>query len=203
MYTFNLLFNFGETNGRFDGDRGGTLNKSKNWLRLKLNTESEPADPDPSVFNPERPGIWKDLGEAGTLLLRRNSNPGTICIRIAPSPEDAGTTPATPALPAGATLQLAVTFGRPVRANQPQASPFKDGSEVRTTFVFGPMTRNSTTVGGATPSAWFFPLGTIAPPVAPGDADLTERYEFSLGIIVVSGGVTRHFGEDPEMDVGD
>jgi hypothetical protein len=110
--------------------------------------------------------------------------------------------PPTPAVPADATLQLAVTFGRPVRANQAQASPFKVGGAVRTTFVFGPITRNSSTAGGAVPVAWFFPLGDLAAATGTPDDDLTDRYEFSLGIIVNSGGVIRHYGEDPEMDVG-
>lgn len=203
MYTLNLLFNFGQTNGRFDGDKaGGVLGKSKNWLRLKTAIEPEPANPDPAVFDPERPAIWKDLGEAGTLLLHRTpADPGTICIRVAASPVDATTVPPTPALPANATVQLVVTFGRPVRANQSQASPFVDGAEpsVKTTFVFGPIQRNSP---AAAPVAWFFPLGKIAPPAAGRDPDLADRYEFSVGVIVTSGGLTRHYGEDPEMDVG-
>jgi hypothetical protein len=202
MYTLNYLFNFGAIDGRFDGDRGGVLGKSKNWLRLKKNVEAEPANPDPSVFNPERATIWKDLGEAGTLLLTGgSSNIGNICIRLQPSPEDSSTAPPTPDLPAGATLQLVVTFGRPVRANQVQASPFTDSGAVKTTFTFGPITRNSTTVGGATPVAWFFPLGKVTGPTST-EPDLTDRYEFSVGVKVTSAGITHYYGDDPEMDIG-
>lgn len=186
MYTLNALFDLSKKDGRLSGDRpGGILNKSLNWLRL---TDPEPADPNPPAFDPEG-ASWSDLGEAGTLLLPGTPDPGRICIRVVPDPNG-------PPVPAGATLQLVVCFGRPTRAHQPQASPFTDGTgapSVLTTFVFGPVTRN-------TSAGWFFPLGKIA--TKPGNPNLTHRYEFSIGIVVTSGGVTRHYGEDPEMDVG-
>jgi hypothetical protein len=43
-------------------------------------------------------------------------------------------------------------------------------------------------------------LGPIA--VRPIGQNQTHRYEFSVGVVVTMGGVKRHFGEDPEMDVG-
>lgn len=189
MYMLNVLFNFNDDNGRFTGDRGsGPLLKSMNWLRLN---GPEPADPVPPGFPDALPAgsIWEDLGEARTLLLPSVPDPGHICIRVAPFP--------AAVLPAGAMLQLVVTFGRPVKHNLPTAiaSPFKDGATVQTTFVLGPISKN-------TSAGWFLVCGTIDPATRPTKPNLTDRYEFSMGVIVTGGGVTRYYGEDPEVDVG-
>jgi hypothetical protein len=81
---------------------------------------------------------------------------------------------------------------------QPQASPFthdgSPGGNVITTFSFGPITRN-------TSEGWFFKFGRIAR--NSGNQRLTHRYQFSVGVIVTDGPKIRHYGEDPEMDVGD
>lgn len=202
MYTLNLLFDFTRTNGRFSGDAtttSGALSTSMNWLRLKT---PEPSNPNPPTFNPEAPAIWTDLKEAtGTLLLQMTPDPGNICIRIAPDPD-------VTAPPADLKIQLVVCFGRPVKARQPQASPFTVGGEVRTTFLFGPIARNSPNGAGAAGNvAWFFNLGKMQPQTLPGDRNRTHRFEFALGVIATSGPAgaetIRHFGEDPEMDIGD
>ncbi len=188
MFTLNLLFNLNDTNGRVTGDRGGVpLRKSMNWLKLR---DPEPANPNPPAFDPETAN-WTDLGQASTILLPFSANPGNICVRIAPDP--VGPPPPIPLDPR-ATLQLVVSFGAPARARQKQASPFQtpDGS-IMTTFAFGPSPRN-------TSAGWFFPLGSIA--LAPAHVNLTDRYEFTVGFIVNSGGLVRHYGEDPDMDVG-
>ena len=114
---------------------------------------------------------------------------GNICVYVAPD-QDA-TAP-----PAGIKVQLVVVFGRPVRANQPQASPFtKAGIGVITNFVKGPITKNTT-------NGWFFVLDKIA--TKPTNDNLAHRYEFAVGVIVTdsANNVLRHFGEDPEMDIG-
>jgi hypothetical protein len=186
MYMLNLLVDFTIVNGRFSGDASipGPLNTSVNWL--KLNT-AEPANPDLPAFNPET-ADWMDIGQAGTLLIpgRVPPAPENICIRVAQDPDGF-------VLPAAATVQIVASFGKAVRARQERASPFIEGGGARTTFVFGPSVRNTT--GG-----WYMRLGQIG--IRPPTQNLTHRYEFSVGVIVNSGGVRRDFGEDPEMDIG-
>jgi hypothetical protein len=205
VYTLNLLFDLSRVNGRFSGDAqtsSGPLSTSMNWLRLRI---AEPADPNPPAFNPERNNIWDDLQEAAsTLLLSLQSNPGNICIRLAPDPDVA-------APPNDIEVRLVVCFGRPTKARQPQASPFTRANGVVTTFFrdFTPMNspRGLTAEGAAQAGnlAWFFPLGVIAPQTRPNDRNKTHRYEFAVGVVArsASAGIERHYGEDPEMDLGD
>ena len=173
MYLLNLLINADVVNGRFSGDANPptSLNTSMNWL--KLNT-AEPADPNPGAFNPET-ADWSNVGQAGTLLIPSRQPPGAenICIRVARDPDG-------PALPDTATVQIVVSFGKAVRARQERASPFVQAGSARTTFVFGPQTRN-------TAAGWYFRLGEIGP--RPQTQNLTHRYEFSVGVILNSGGV--------------
>ncbi len=198
MYTLNLLFDFNDTEGRFSGDRGNNpLLKSRNWLQLNV---AEPANPNPPAFNPEVPANWTNLGEADTLLLNSAPDPGNICVRVV---DDPTANPVAGFDPSTATLQLIVAFGVPARARQNFASPFTTdgttGGPTKSTFVFGPITRNSGPAGS--PVAWFFPLAKIVK--RPANPNLTHRYEFALGVVVTTpGGITRTFGDDPEMDVG-
>src|SRR5689334_12763427 len=165
MYTLNFLFNFNDTDGRFTGDRGASLRKSRNWLSYDL---AEPVNPNPPAFDPEVPANWTDLGEADTLLLPSVPDPGNICIRIAVDPTAA---PFPGFDPSTATLQLVVAFGTPARARQVFASPFTtDGltaGPTLSTFVFGNVTRN-TSVG------WFFSMGKIVK--RPTKPNFTHRY---------------------------
>jgi hypothetical protein len=202
MFTLNLLFDINQDNGIFSGDattHSGPLYTSMNWLRLKNDIEPEPANPNPPAFNPERPGIWEDLLEADTLLvpsmpLSNNKDPANIAIRVVPDP-DPGSVLTNP------ELQLVVSFGRPAKAHQKFGSPFHDNNGATpatlTTFVFGPKGMN-------TSAGWFFHLGTIRR--RPTKANVTQRYEFSIGVIVTEGPAgarrTRHYGQDPEMDIG-
>src|SRR5215472_17794498 len=107
--------------------------------------------------------------------------------------------PTLPLGPAGATLTLSVCFGKPSPARQNRASPFELAPGIaRTTYTLVAQNSNTVDVGGA-PVAWFFPLGLIKfRPTAP--PSRTFRFEFSVGIEVVSGGVTRQFSHDPDMD---
>ena len=204
MYVLTLQFDFTKTNGRLSGDSSSTsgpLSKSMNWLKLIPDAaHPEPDIPVPGTFNVETAN-WQDLGEAGTLFIP-GPDPQVIGIYVRQDLDpNAG-----PALGASATVQLTAGFGRPTRAHQTHASPFTEdaaplpGGVVQTTFVMGPITRNSPPAGS--PLAWFFPLHKIA--IRPNNPNLTHRYEFSIGLTVrdVSTGRTRYFGEDPEMDIG-
>jgi len=68
---------------------------------------------------------------------------------------------------------------------------------VKTTFMAPPDPLSQS------PGAWTFNLGKID--LYSADPELVHRYEFALGVIVTDPviGVVRHYGEDPEMDVGD
>jgi len=187
MFMLNLLFDFAEANpeGRFTGDRGGTpLLKSKNWLKI-------PTPDFPGPVNSET-AAWKDLGEAGTLLIPSRTTKHVIAVRIAPVPMTVFATPPN--------IDLVIAFGAPVRARQKFSSPF----DINT--VSGPLTSfhfsglMNTPPGGGNPTAWFFKLGAIARDS--GDENITHRYEFGLGAMITSGGVSRAYGEDPEMDIG-
>jgi len=193
MYMFNLLFNFDKTDGLFSGDDDtvgtgipGELRASKNWLERK---------PGGGAFDPEA-NVWEDLGEASALMLTSNPPPSEICIRVAP--HHGGTIPSP-----DATLQLVVSFGRPVLFRQEQASPFVDGGNIVTTFAFG--MNPASTLQRNTSRGWFFSLGEVVkrPGAGPGgNKRLVHRYQFSVGVIVTDGATVRHYGEDPEMDVG-
>jgi len=156
MYMFNLLFDFTAKTGRFSEDKSGSVLKhSLHWLTLK-STISEPGDPEPSatnLFKHDDASNWDKLDETRTLLLRRSDNPGNIGIRIAQDPDD------TTTLPANATVELAVSFGRPViaRPKQNRASPFEKDGAVQTTFTFPGRVKNSRDAGNNA-TAWFFHL---------------------------------------------
>jgi hypothetical protein len=223
MYMLNLLFDFTKNDGLFVSSPlapagAPSLPQSKHWLRYNLG--ADPANPNPPAFNPEIDANWEDLGPRGTLLMHKAAlgQLANIAIRIT-------TLNAPP--PAGMTLRLVLSFGHPdIAARTKFASPFThDGTApstapiapgtgfVQTAFVGdfvasggGPNTVNA----AGTPAAWFFPVTRIANPtvlnpvaIGPDKANVTDRYEFSLGAIVTDGnGVIRHYGEDPEMDVG-
>lgn len=204
MYTLNYLIDFDRTDGRFRGDvppppPTPPLLTSRNWLELNTAVLSEAA----ALLNPENPAAWRDLGEANTIFLDSTpppppppGGPGNICIRVAQFP---GTT----ALPAGAKLQLAVTFGHPARARQRQASPFtlNPAGHNNSTFVFPPTEMNSGPAGAKV--AWFFPLGRIVNFAQPGQRH-NDSYEFTVGVSILdaAGVVIRTYSDDPEMDVG-
>ena len=191
MYMLNLVFKIDPNApyGQFSGDVSGAyLEKSRDWLRLKVD------DPDDiSKFDPEDTKKWNPLGEAGTLLIpKRKDSSGKakvdwICIRVLRHP---GSDPNA----AIQKVQLVVSFGRPVRATQDYASPFthddSDTGRAVTAFVLDGQ--------GAGP-AWFFPLKKIARWST--EENLTHRYEFSVGLIVKTSAGEYHYGEDPEMDI--
>jgi hypothetical protein len=194
VYMLNMLFDFRKTDGLFSNFLDPTnpsdpLKNSRRWLK------GGPFVNPPNGFNPEQQGagFWKDL-ERWTLHIPKN-NPGhTIAIRIAPEPN----TPLDPS----ATLDFVAAFGRPLIAERQQfASPFENtAGNVLTTFIRNLPSR----AAGA--NGWYIELGNIAAAKHAPNSDVTNRFEFALGIIVKQtvAGVTseRHFGEDPEEDVG-
>jgi hypothetical protein len=218
MYMLNLLFDFTKKDGLFFSSPvppvGLNLSQSRHWLRY---TAGDPANPNPSgAFNPEVDANWEDLGPRGTLFMPKTAlaQMANLAIRVATV-----NSPAAP--PAGMTLQLVVSFGHPdIAARTHFASPFTDNGtapasapvaagtgSVQTTFTSTFPASNGLP---NTSAGWFFPLTRSSNPYAlnpvaigPDKANVTDRYEFSLGAIVTDGtGVIRHYGEDPEMDVG-
>ena len=194
MYLLNMVFKIksNKPDGQFSGDDDTTgsgipkpLRTSLNWLELDPSQDENAPDFDPETAR------WKDLGQAGALYLPSEPDPGSICIRLMQHQGEPVTI---------TKIQMAVSFGRPVRAHQDQASPFThDGTSngrVVTTFIPNLMLRRNTTSRG-----WFYKLGKIA--IRPTHQKLIHRYEFSVGLIVtIEGGDKYYFGEDPEMDVG-
>jgi hypothetical protein len=206
VFMLNLLFEFTRPDGRFESSPlvpspppAGTLNlnQSRHWL--KLTTTPEPAD-----VRPETDAQWDDLGPRGTLYIPKitgaGADPANIAIRIAPFRGP---------VPQGMKLQLVMSFGRPdVAARTQYASPFTDtgnappAGSVLTTFVNPPNYQPGLIDPTEGRASWFFPLKR-AVVLRPDKPNVTDRYEFSLGVIVMNqASVTRHFGEDPEMDVG-
>ena len=208
MYMLNFLFDFNQDRGHFSGDRnvatGQELLLSKNWLKL---SGAEP--PNPVNFNPDVRG-WTDLGDVETqaLLVPFNDPQGVddsnISVRIAPDPTSTFNLVLGPN---GAELTLVVCFGRPTMARHPLASPFLVNGQVETTFVFADRKTNTTTAAGQ-PAGWYFHLGIIERSGRPNNPHRAFPYQFSVGIKVRDVGgagpvVTRHYGQDPEMDIGD
>ena len=104
---------------------------------------------------------WEDLGEAGTLLIPR-PDPQVIGIYVR---QDRDKTAVDDLLDDDATVQLAVNFGRPTRADQPQASPFtpivNPPEPVKTTFILSEPQKNSPKIRGLIERRWFFDLGKL------------------------------------------
>ena len=212
MFLMNYLFDFSKLNAAFSGDAAGVLNNSKNWYKLDptanhpgLPAIPEPPDPIPLGFNPEL-AVWLDLGDmdSGSILIPTSPAgadiEGNVGIRIAPDPKS---TFPLPLGPGGARLTASVCFGRPAPARQPRCSPFEvSGGVAKSTFTFFDTESNRLDRLGA-PASWFFPLGFIRhrPKAAEGKHRI-HRYQYSVGIVVVSGGVEHHFSHDPDMDIG-
>ncbi len=217
MFLMNYLFNFSEDKAIFAGDGTGVLNQSKNWLKLDPlhNLPALPAVAEPttmaalSAINPEL-AVWIDQGDmdSGSILIpstpaRTSEVPtdleGGIGIRIAPHPDG------TPVLlgVGGAKLTVTVCFGKAQPARQPRASPLEISAGVaKSTFTFFNSESNRVDASGV-PTSWYFPLDFIKhrPRFNEGKHRI-HRYEFSVGIVVVSGGVERHYSHDPDMDIG-
>jgi hypothetical protein len=116
-------------------------------------------------------------------------------------------------------LKLVASFGRPlIAARTPQSSPFTNASgNLITTFIAPPFPLVANFPANPAPppedpntsAGWFLVLNKISKkPQATGPGAqrvkdfLTDRYEFSVGAIMTDVNGEHHFGEDPEMDVG-
>jgi hypothetical protein len=183
MFMLNLLFDLTQADGIFSGDRpGGVLNKSKNWLRL-------PNFDVPGIDPAHPPVPWQDLGE-GPLIIATNKpgnvpDPHMLRIRIAPVP---GTAPDN-----NATIDGMVAFGSRDVVRTPYGSPFiGPAGETLTAFPLN--------AKGLTPAGWHFPIDKLAR--KPDDPNKVHQYEFVVAVKIVSGGVTRHYGHDPDWDIG-
>jgi hypothetical protein len=226
MFLMNFLFDFANLTGVFSGDRTvppgggpgrGPLFTSANWL--KLNPAPPPGTPEPNpltaAFNPELPTIWTDLldMDSGTVVIQSApagiTDEGNVGVRIGLDPDSPATAGLAAAPPA---LTIAVCFGRPVAARQKRSSPFFSNPGVppanqivQTTFVQTFAAPSGVDALGN--PFWFFPIALIrhrpdAIPPAGSRQHRTHRYEFSVGVTAVSGGVTHHYSHDPDMDVG-
>jgi hypothetical protein len=184
MFMFNLLFDFTNPNGLFsDRTDPNPLLNSKHWLLLPA------AVPNPG-FDPEDPASWpaqNRLGKAGPLHIPGGPN-HAIALRIAPDPSSV--------IDPGATGVLVVSFGRPVSALHPFASPFVVAGQTMTTYQV-PLQARAAGVAG-----WFVQLPDRVNRRPLPHQNLGHRYVFSVGLTITSAGTLRHYGEDPEFDVG-
>lgn len=221
MFLMNYIFDFAKDTAIFEGDQNsqsGLDRFSKNWLKLV----PTPGHPDPPIPTPTRrfdPAFdseaktWKESGDmdTGSILQRsfpvrpptnaRSDTEGNVGIRIAPTLDSAGN-PTIMLGSTGAQLALAVCFGKPDPHRQVRSSPFQlDDGAAKSTFIF-PFEASNQMRAGA-PFSWFFYLGAITfrPDFNDGPHRI-HRYQYSVGIIAVSGGVERHFSHDPDMDIG-
>ena len=207
VYMLNMLFDPGAEHGKFDDGLGATaLQRSKRWLRHHGNSPDQPPRP---PFNPHDSGNWDDLGKFNVVIPKiPGGGPSghRIFIRIAPM--GGMTTLANP------VIDFAVAFGRPAVGGGDKASPFRltpgattggaVGNRVRTTYVKQDVGPDDSSAGGG----WLIDLGRVVEEASPGEHDVTNRYEFALGVIVKQRNAAnavideRHYGEDPEDDVG-
>jgi hypothetical protein len=149
-----------------------------------------------------------DLGDmdSGSLLVPQSPPPddSNIGIRVALDPGSDRKLSITLGQHAqDAILNLAVCFGRPSQAAQFRASPFEDSTPakaVKTTYLFANHKANQVD-GRGNAISWFFPLDMVKFRPPANRKNRTHRYEFSVGMTLTSGGVTRHYSHDPEMDV--
>jgi hypothetical protein len=223
MYMLNVLFDLTDTDGRFmeyndTKNNPNVLGHSKAWLQLvnsagqpmqptdvngniiAPNTGGAPSNPFAPAWTPDAlpacPGgqQWQEVGQDGSLLLSKSSNPGYICVRYAYNPSS--TTP----IGSSPSLRMTVTFGREPKANQVFSSPF--------TLGWGGTTSVCTVFSSVSPdfqgpnssSAWFFALGPLVNAPAPGPT--AHHYEFQVATTYANAGqVSATYGHDPEMDV--
>ena len=188
----NMLFDFSKTDGLFSdfvdlSANPDPLKNSKRWLRY--NGPDPSGKENPGNPEPNNKAVWVDLKRFNVLIPKAASG-HNVALRFAPVPGTEALLTAT------AQLDCVVAFGRPLSGQQAFASPFRQGTNVKTTYFRIGATRGAGEIG------WFVPLDQIHANSYPPEKDLTNRFEFAIGIVVKSGGNERHFGEDPEEDVG-
>jgi hypothetical protein len=197
VFIYNLIFEWGKRNGNFRTPGMSVLEQSKTWLEAHVATPAVPPAHSESEMNSCL--LFTEVGVAGSCLFLSNSQDAgsEIWVRVAEHSSD-------PA-PGGTKVKLAACFGRPVSAAQTESSPFVDGQQIITTFLSGAVsgwTRTLDTANRRKTTEWWFRLGPITPTPAPTQPNVNFRYEFAIGIVATSGNSMRHYGEDPEMDIG-
>src|ERR1051326_6048734 len=123
MYLLNLLFDVSADNETADNGiftsvaNANPLGNSRQWLHL-IPDADHPDNPNAAGFNAETAN-WQKVGGGNDahVLISKQSNPGFICVRIAP---------VNAAIDAASTLTIFTLFGRPATAHQRQSSPFTD-----------------------------------------------------------------------------
>jgi len=191
MFMLNMLFDLDDTNGIFADPPYSTdpLQRSYAWLKYDATDPYGTSDFNSQVFDPERSGSQRSFSSRGTLFIPSRSDRHRMLLRIAPAPNVE--------IPANATAEIVVAFGRAVRAQQAFASPFKDRQSGQTKTSFCQTGQRADGLTG-----WILDMGVIANIPGNEDGNLAHRYEFSLGAKIAAAGQVRWYGEDPEFDIG-
>jgi hypothetical protein len=199
MYLLNLLFDLRNDNGLFSDSLPpppppalpNPLDQSRSWLVL-LNAAGIPVPELPAGTDPANlpAGLnWQIIGEVPLYI--PNPVNQAIGVRIAPTPAS------LPPLSVGSNLTFVAAFGAAIPKASRRASPFRlnTPNDVTTTIP-----RQGAPTGAVPNNGWFFRLHEVNKPS--GNQFTVDRYEFAVGAIITEGATTRHFGMDPEMDVG-
>jgi hypothetical protein len=200
MYLLNLLFDLTNDNGLFSDSPPppplpalpNPMDQSRSWLVL-INAAGNPEPELPNAIDPTNlPGglSWQIIGEVP--LYSPNPLNQAIGVRIAPIAGSA------PQLSVGSNITFVAAFGAAIPKASRRASPFRFNTpnDVTTTIP-----RQGVPPTFAVPNhGWFFRLHEVNH--ASGNPFTVDRYEFAVGAIITEGVTTRHFGMDPEMDVG-
>lgn len=215
MYLMNFLFDFNNANGLFENSAslaaGDELQLSSQWLKRRNNNPPHSA-PWPTPYDPDAdPADWEGVGDMEKSPLIVPVAPVSeagITLRIAHHPNKifAFNDP---------EIQVAVCFGRPLPTTPLRASPFQRGSEkthdleIDTTFIKTgkPTRRNAYWVPAGTAAmkcpVWSYHIGLVHDDskVKNGSKHEANRFQFSVGVVITDQNITRHYSQDPEMDV--
>lgn len=189
MYLLNMLFDLAKPDGLFsDSVSAAPLDQSRSWLVL-VDAAGNPV-PDLATNDPTNLPAgqsWQIVGELPVYI--PNAVGQVVGVRIAPI------STSNPPLSAASQIVFVAAFGAPIPKATKRASPFKFNSatDVATTFV------GQGVPAGPPQNGWYFKLHRIDHSSLP---YVVDRYEFSVGAVISESGTTRHFGMDPEMDVG-
>jgi hypothetical protein len=191
MFMLNMLFDLNDKNGLFTDTPKSTdlLQRSYAWLKYDATDPYGTTDFDRQVFDPERSASQRYFSSKGTLFIPSRSDKHRMLLRIAPAPNVQ--------IPADATAEIVVAFGRAVRAQQKFASPFTDRQSDQTKTSFCQTGQRAEGLTG-----WILDMGPIATVPDDEDSNLAHRYEFSIGAKITAGTQVRWYGEDPEFDIG-
>lgn len=201
MYVMNLLFDLAKPgDGLFEpspnpaGPLPAALNCSQTWLRLMNAAAVEVADLGAGIDPAALPGglHWDIIGPGPLYVPNHLAGGGKHVVGVRIAPKTAG------AITAASALEFVASFGAPLPGVTKFASPFDltGPPDALTTFHAQPG------LFAVPDHGWFVKLHTIDKPSP--HANIAHRYEFSVGVIITPalGGPSKHFGIDPEMDIG-